>query len=52
MTWFDTFLRILKDNDVRLIAYVPDNVLTPLVKGVGADNYFLSLFSWDGPASP
>jgi sulfopyruvate decarboxylase alpha subunit len=31
----------LKDNDIRLIAYVPDNVLTPLIAGVSADNYFL-----------
>ena len=43
MTWSDTFLGILKDNDVRLITYVPDNVLTPLIKGVTADNYFLSV---------
>jgi hypothetical protein len=33
MTWSDTFLAALKDNDVRLISYVPDNVLTPLIKG-------------------
>jgi sulfopyruvate decarboxylase TPP-binding subunit len=43
MTWSDTFLGILTDNDVRLISYVPDNVLTPLLKGVTADNYFLSV---------
>ena len=43
MTGSDTFLGLLKDNDVRLIAYVPDNVLTPLLKGVSADNYFLSV---------
>lgn len=42
MTWSDKFLGILKDNDVRLISYVPDNVLTPLLKGVTADSYFLS----------
>jgi hypothetical protein len=41
MTWSDTFLGLLKDNDVRLISYVPDNVLTPLIKGVSADNNFL-----------
>jgi len=29
MTWSDTFLGLLKDNEVRLIGYVPDNVLTP-----------------------
>jgi hypothetical protein len=33
MTWSDTLLGLLKDNDDRLIAYVPDNVLTPLLKG-------------------
>jgi sulfopyruvate decarboxylase alpha subunit len=41
MAWSDIFLGILKDNDVRLISYVPDNVLTPLLKGVASDNYFL-----------
>jgi len=25
----------LKDNEVRLAAYVPDNVLTPLIAGQG-----------------
>ena len=43
MTWSDTFLTLLKDNDIRLISYVPDNVLTPLLKGVSADNYFLAI---------
>ena len=41
MSWSDTFLAILKDNAVRLVGYVPDNVLTPLLTGVAADNYFL-----------
>jgi sulfopyruvate decarboxylase TPP-binding subunit len=41
MTWSDTILATLKANDVRLAAYVPDNVLTPLIKGVTSDNYFL-----------
>jgi hypothetical protein len=36
MTWADSFLRTLKDNDVRLVTYVPDNVLTPLIAGAGA----------------
>ena len=43
MSWSDTFLGLLKDNDVRLISYVPDNVLTPLLNGVTADNYFLAV---------
>jgi sulfopyruvate decarboxylase alpha subunit len=41
MTWSDTFLSVLKDNDIRLVSYVPDNVLTPLIAGAAADNYFL-----------
>ena len=41
MTWFDAFLRTLKDNEVRLVAYVPDNVLAPLIEEVAADNYFV-----------
>ena len=41
MPWSETFLAALKDNDIRLVSYVPDNVLTPLIKGVTADNYFL-----------
>jgi sulfopyruvate decarboxylase alpha subunit len=40
MTWSDAFIAVLKDNDVRLMAYVPDNVLKPLINGVSADNYF------------
>ena len=43
MTWSDSFLRSLKDNDIRLVAYVPDNVLTPLIAGAAADNYFMSV---------
>jgi sulfopyruvate decarboxylase TPP-binding subunit len=43
MTWSDTFLKVLKDNDVRLVTYVPDNVLTPLLNGVTSDNYFRSV---------
>jgi hypothetical protein len=29
MSWSDSFLRTLKENDVRLVTYVLDNVLTP-----------------------
>jgi sulfopyruvate decarboxylase TPP-binding subunit len=41
MSWSDTFLDAFKKNDVRFISYVPDNVLTPLIKGVTSDNYFI-----------
>ena len=43
MSWAPTLLGTLKDNDVRLVTYVPDNVLTPLIAGAAADNYFMSL---------
>jgi len=43
MSWSKVFLDTLKDNDVGLVTYVPDNVLTPLIKGAVADNYFISV---------
>lgn len=43
MIWSDTFLRVMKENDIRLVSYVPDNVLTPLIGGAAADNYFMSV---------
>ena len=43
MSWSETILAALKENDIRLVAYVPDNVLTPLIAGVAADNYFISV---------
>jgi sulfopyruvate decarboxylase TPP-binding subunit len=43
MNWSDRFLHALKENEVRLVTYVPDNVLTPLISGAAADNYFLAL---------
>jgi sulfopyruvate decarboxylase TPP-binding subunit len=36
-------MKVLKDNDVRVISYVPDNVLTPLTNGVHADNHFAAV---------
>jgi len=43
MAWSDTFLKVLKESDIRLVTYVPDNVLTPLISGVTSDNYFRSV---------
>jgi hypothetical protein len=43
MPWADRFLDTLKENDVRLVTYVPDNVLTPLISGATADNYFITV---------
>jgi sulfopyruvate decarboxylase alpha subunit len=39
-TWDETIVRVLKANDVRLITYVPDKVLAPLIKRLHADDYF------------
>jgi sulfopyruvate decarboxylase TPP-binding subunit len=43
MSWYENFLGVMKDNEVRLVSYVPDNVITPLLKGVTSDNYFRSV---------
>jgi sulfopyruvate decarboxylase alpha subunit len=43
MTWSETFLRVLKDNTIDLVTYVPDNVLTPLIKGATDDNHFKTI---------
>ena len=43
MDWAETFLATLKDNDVRLVTYVPDNVLRPLIDGATSDNYFIAV---------
>jgi sulfopyruvate decarboxylase TPP-binding subunit len=43
MSWSEAFLDTLKDNEVRLVTYVPDNVLTPLIAGAVSDNYFISV---------
>jgi len=40
MGWSETFLATLKNNNIRFITYVPDNVLTPVIKGVTSDNHF------------
>ena len=39
-TWDETVVRVLKANNVRLITYVPDKVLSPLIKRLHADDYF------------
>jgi sulfopyruvate decarboxylase alpha subunit len=41
MTWSNIVLAALKENDVRLVAYVPDNVLAPLIREVISDNDFV-----------
>ncbi len=43
MTWSDIVLATLKENGVRLVAYVPDNILAPLVSGAATDDHFISV---------
>ncbi|WP_284736138.1 thiamine pyrophosphate-binding protein [Dongia deserti] len=38
--WFDTVAAVLKRNEVRLVTYVPDKVLAPLIRALEADSYF------------
>ncbi|MBI2714286.1 MAG: decarboxylase [Rhizobiales bacterium] len=38
--WHETVLATLKSNNVRLITYVPDKVLTPLIKALHGDAFF------------
>jgi sulfopyruvate decarboxylase alpha subunit len=40
-TWSEVVIRVLKANDVKLVTYVPDNVLLPLIKLLHADPYFI-----------
>ena len=39
-TWHDIIKATLKANDVRLVTYVPDRVLTPLIASLHADHDF------------
>ncbi|HEX5509661.1 MAG TPA: decarboxylase, partial [Pseudolabrys sp.] len=39
-SWHDIVIGALKDNDVRLVTYVPDRVLTPLIAGIERDPFF------------
>jgi sulfopyruvate decarboxylase TPP-binding subunit len=43
MAWSDTLFQVLKDNEIRLVSYVPDGVLTPLLDRVTSDNAFRSV---------
>lgn len=39
-TWFGIVRDVLKALEVKLVAYVPDNVLRPLIEAISADAYF------------
>ncbi|MEN0073910.1 MAG: decarboxylase [Paracraurococcus sp.] len=38
--WHEIVLEVLKANEIRLIPYVPDNVLKPLIAAIHADPFF------------
>src|ERR1700710_2266584 len=38
--WYDVALQALKRNDIRLVPYVPDRVLTRLIKNIHDDPFF------------
>ncbi len=39
-TWFEITRDVLKRRNVRLVTYVPDNVLRPLIEAIHADPFF------------
>ena len=39
-SWDETVVRVLKANQVRLVTYVPDKVLAPLIQRIHADDWF------------
>ena len=39
-SWHAPIIRALKENDVRLVVHVPDNVLRPLIHAVTTDDFF------------
>ena len=38
--WHEIVVEALKSNEVRLVAYVPDKVLSPLIRRIVADDWF------------
>lgn len=40
--WHEIIRDVFKQNQVKLVTYVPDNVLRPLIDGVRADKDFIS----------
>ena len=40
MSWHASVVKALKANEVRLVTYIPDNVLSPLIDAVHADPWF------------
>ena len=40
MSWHQAVVKALKANEVRLVTYIPDNVLAPLIDAVHGDSWF------------
>jgi sulfopyruvate decarboxylase alpha subunit len=40
VSWHASVVKALKANEVRLVTYIPDNVLSPLIDAVHADAWF------------
>jgi sulfopyruvate decarboxylase alpha subunit len=40
LSWHISLIKALKANDVRLVTYIPDNVLAPLIAALHADSWF------------
>jgi sulfopyruvate decarboxylase alpha subunit len=40
VSWQQAVLKALKTNEVRLVTYIPDTVLAPLIDAVHADSWF------------
>jgi len=43
LSWHHCVVKALKANEVRLVTYIPDNVLSPLIEAVHADSWFRAL---------
>lgn len=40
LSWAERMTAVLRKNEIKLVTYVPDKVLTPLIKCIEADPYF------------
>ncbi len=43
MSWHERVVKALKANEVRLVTYIPDNVLSPLIRAVHDDRWFRAI---------
>jgi sulfopyruvate decarboxylase TPP-binding subunit len=41
--WHERVVKVLEANEVRLVTYIPDNVLTALIQAVHADPWFRAI---------